>query len=326
MGMTSGRKGVTVDIVCPWWKRPEITELHAWSMQRFMKAAPSGVSCKYWAILSPEDDPDYERLLEIARHYRFEVLEAPNRPVASKLNHGIYTVSGHRGNKKPDSRAWIMNIGSDDLVDPDYWKLCYQHISEGSGHLYAVDRLYICDESLKNSFLLKTFNPGALRFIRLWAIQALKKEYELLLYPPEINRTMDGKSAENLAKMGIKWQDMIDGNVYVLDVKTKTNITNMHGFMQYAADRKFIKISDYHVRRFFPDNYKVSKSAYTAKLGIPSNVAIRKGLKVAVFENKYMLKAFVVKVDYQNQCVYLKAIGKQRLSRGCYSFHEIHLA
>ena len=318
-------KQVVVDIVCPWWKRPEITELHAWSMDRFMKAAPKGVQCQYWAILSPEDDPCYDELLRIAQAHGFNILEAPNKPVASKLNHGIYTVSEARGRQRINSTRWIMNIGSDDLVDPDYWKLCYQYISSGPGHLYAVDRLFLCDEAVQNVFLLHTFNPGALRFIRLWAIQALKDEYNIDIYPPEINRTMDGRSAENLAMMGIKWENMIDGNTYIIDVKTRTNITKLTGFMRFAADGSFTIVDTILAKRFFPPCYRPRADAFAIHLGIPPDKAINRGMTVGVFDNGSLKKGKVNSVLWNKHMVELKPSNGRRFSKKHYSFNELHL-
>ncbi len=312
-----------VNIFCPWWGRPSITKLHADSILKLMAAAPEKVLCRYLVVLSPEDE-HYTELKKIAVSHGFMTINAPNDPVGRKMNHGIAWLMGE-GEYGPKDPVWLMNIGSDDLVDPSYWELCAPYLLKGSGHIYGIDKLCICDEALTTSFNLTLNTIGALRFVRLYAIQRLKEDWQLPMYPPLANRVLDGGSAANLKLIGAEWHIMLSEKTFICDVKGDTNITPINKFLKLAGNEGFRMVDIECAKAFFPDYHKPEPDAERFAKGIPKNKPIFAGLKVFVFDNGQKVDGQVVKVNFAQKLVTLKAYGGKRFKNKVFSFSELHL-
>jgi len=288
-----------------------------------MQAAPAGIECKYWVVLS-EQDPYYPELLRLAWDNGYMILHEENRPLGRKTNVAVNAALSFRGQQQMDSRHWLMNIGSDDLVDPDYWELCTRYITEGEDHIYAVDRIYLCDEALTLAYRLITFNPGALRFIRLWAVQTLQQDHNKDLYPPELNRTLDGNSAANLSLIGVKIVNMVSEKIYIIDVKTNTNITSCAAFMRLSENGNFSKVPIRQLCNAL-GFYHPPKNAFSFKFGIPETKAIYKGMKVLVFVDSIATRAQVEKVYKGKELVELKPLKGKRFKNNLFSFHQLFI-
>jgi len=185
-----------IKIVCPWWGRFEVVQMHCRSMVRFMEASPYKMS--YMAIVSPED-PDFNDLRELAFGFDFDVCAHQNFPVSAKLNAGIELAM----EEKPD---YIMNMGSDDLCSPSIWDE-YRPLIDSGRKFFGIDSCHIIDFYSKEAYYLDLYNDsepvGVLRMIHTSCINDLWTDYNMKLYPYGINRGMDGASAKRLQKLGI---------------------------------------------------------------------------------------------------------------------------
>ena len=214
-------KKTKILIVCPWWGRWEVTNIHSRSMIKFMEGCPYEI--KYLVIISP-DDPDYNENLEIAFNSGFEVCEFRNLPVSQKLNAGInYGLE----NFEPE---YIMNMGSDDLCDSSIWDI-YKPLIEKKEPFFGVDSCHIINFYTQEAMYLDLYNDmypvGVLRMIRVECIDKLKKEYGFNLYPFNMNSGLDTASMERLRKIGI---DPVvihtDGRAFTSGLKCNTTINH----------------------------------------------------------------------------------------------------
>lgn len=194
-------------IVCPWWGRPEIVELHCKSMKKFIKG-----HADYLAVLSKED-PHIKKLEKLVYLYGFKKTYFKNSPLGYKINHGF------RYAKKYD---YVMNMGSDDLCDPRYWKEIKGYMGKP---LFKVNRIYAAEDiSLKKIWEIKRINIGVLRMIRT---DIITKD----LYPAQ-NRGLDKGSRNMLASLGYGEEVVKVGKTFVMDVKSKDSLTPLRRWLK----------------------------------------------------------------------------------------------
>jgi len=189
-----------VTIVCPWWRRWEVTLIHCQSMKRFIKESPGWVEVNYVAIVSKEDS-DYTELVDIAHSFRFTVCQFSNKLLGQKLNAGINTALSLF---KPD---YIMNMGSDDLCDAMIWDEYRSYLDEGV-QMIGIDSCHIVDQETQKAYYLDVYNNkypvGVLRMIKATTIERLRKKYKLSLYHHNLVRGMDTASMNRLRKIGVE--------------------------------------------------------------------------------------------------------------------------
>ena len=203
-------------IVCPWWGRPEIVSLHCRSMKKFING-----HADYLAILSPED-PHLEALEGLVRKYGFKKTYFKNDPLGYKINHGIRQAEGY---------DYVMNMGSDDLCDPRYWR----DIKEYMGRpLFKVNRIYGAEDiSLKKIWEVKKIGIGVLRMIRT---DIITKD----LYPAK-NKRLDRGSRMTLVSLGYR-EEVFNSNLsYAIDVKSDNNITSIKAWLKNNG--KLVKVN-----------------------------------------------------------------------------------
>jgi hypothetical protein len=187
---------VHVKIVCPWWGRFEVVQMHCRSMVKFMESSPYKMS--YLAIISQED-PDFRDLRDLAFGFNFDVCSHKNLPVSEKLNAGIELAM-------EDSPDYIMNMGSDDLCSAEIWDE-YKPFIEKKEKFFGIDSCHIIDFYSKEAYYLDLYNDsnpvGVLRMIHTTCIKDLWTYYKLKPYPYGVNRGMDGASQLRLKRLGI---------------------------------------------------------------------------------------------------------------------------
>jgi len=191
---------VKVTIVCPWWRRWEVTLRHCKSMECFIKESPRWVEVNYLCIISQED-PDYKELVDIAHSFGFTATKYRNEPLGEKLNAGINTAINLF---QPD---YIMNMGSDDLCDASIWKE-YRPFIDNRDKLIGIDSCHIVDSETNEAYYLDLYNHkypvGVLRMVLVDTIKLLHEKYRLPLYHSDINRGMDTASMNRLMKIGVR--------------------------------------------------------------------------------------------------------------------------
>ena len=229
-------KTFQVDIICPWWKRPDIVLVHCRSMERFIKDSPKWVKLRYTCIISPED-PCRRELEEIAFSFGFTVLSYKNIPVSCKLNAGINWILQ---NRRPD---YLMNMGSDDCNSAEIWDI-YRPYMEKKRAIFGIDSCFICDVATKESYYLDHYNDkfpvGVLRMIRSDMIRELHIYNHLDLYPYGVDRGLDTASLQRLMKFGIT-PDVIHLDWRPLTVGIKCDTTINH-FMHLSVLEKAKRI------------------------------------------------------------------------------------
>lgn len=208
-------------IVCPWWGRPDVVELHCKSMKKFIKG-----HAEYLAVLSPED-PHVERLEKLTYLYGFRRAYFKNFPLGCKINHGVNLVK--------NEFDYIMNMGSDDLCDPRYWR----DIKDFMGKpLFKVNCIYASEDlSLKRIWEIRNLNIGVLRMIRTDIIPDN-------LYPAQ-NKGLDKGSRKVLVSLGYGEEVVPPNLIYAIDVKSDESITPVRKWL-----RKNGKLARIDLNRF----------------------------------------------------------------------------
>jgi hypothetical protein len=214
------KKKVKIKIVCPWWGRVEVVVLHCRSIKKFINESPYSVS--YLAIVSPED-ADFKELRDMAFGFDFDVCAYKNTPVSEKLNAGISLAM----EENPD---YIMNMGSDDLVDGSIWKV-YNPFIKKKNPFFGIDSCHIVDHYSKKAYYLDLYNDtypvGVLRMIHRDAINQLWDNWNLKVYPADIDRGMDTASMKRLKRYGVKASVIhSNGRVFTVGVKCNTSINH----------------------------------------------------------------------------------------------------
>ena len=203
-------------IVCPWWGRPDVVSLHCRSMKKFINGRAD-----YLAILSPED-PHLEALEELVLKYGFKKTYFKNDPLGYKINHGI---------RQAERYDYVMNMGSDDLCDPRYWRDIEDYMGKP---LFRVNRIYGAEDiSLKKIWEVKGIGIGVLRMIRT---DIITKD----LYPAK-NKRLDKGSRTTLASLGYR-EEIFNSNLsYAIDVKSDNNITSIKTWLKNNG--KLVKVN-----------------------------------------------------------------------------------
>ena len=276
-------------ILCAWWSRPAITRLHVWSVNRFILSAPSNYRIKYVAVISPED-PHREELLEIASG--LDVVMASNEYLGAKHNAGVKHILRriHKG-------GYLMNIGSDDLIDPAYWD---QIDALWGKDMFGMSSLYITDEAQTYILRVNCYMIGAGRFLLADKIRHIRNFLHLELYEEEKQRGLDGSSAGRMAMAGAEYSTLDDDHAYILDIKTATNINKMSTFSRLKttlpADRK-------EIAHFYPDDYQIPSGAHKALQKIPSSKPIHTGMRVNVYADGHIYTVTIGKIDWEKQII-----------------------
>lgn len=161
---------------------------------------------------------------QVAINNGFNYFEYPNNPLSYKFNYACSMCE----NFNPDA---LIAIGSDDILSYEFFMFYIEAIKNGVDFCGIIDMYMLVKDSLiywggydeKSNRLGETIGAG-----RLFS----RKLIEMLEWKPwngeARDRGLDGLCTNNLAKL--KYNNTavkcLDVNGYILDIKTKNNLTN----------------------------------------------------------------------------------------------------
>lgn len=218
------------------WRRPEVFRI---CYQKLKELSPDYCELMPVFILSAED-PDFEVNQWICRRDNYIVYK--NFPLGEKMNAGISYC-------KTLEWDWFMGLGSDNVLHPSLFDLYRDEFERQE--FFGINDVFFCDMNsrravLQSNYVSDRFMPvGAGRCIRRDLIQDVPS-----LFRDEWNWGMDGASAWTLMGRG-HYPEIVETNgaPYLLDIKTRTNLTQWEELRGEAVDY------DYLVRYFgLPDN------------------------------------------------------------------------
>lgn len=211
-------------ILTPVYKRPEIFKLYLEGYERIRDDADLLI------IRSPLD-PCYDEIMELLMEYKIRSICYSNDNLGRKKNAGVeYAL-------KNLDFDYMMDLGSDNLVNPVYLKYLFPHNDDvwenpiGLIHLYIWD--YLEDEFyyIKNYAFGETYGAG-----RIYPRKILKKNFFV-----EQNAGIDiGTMNKNKLKPDVFYKGE---EPLILDIKTRTNINPMDLILS-RNENKAIKIEN----------------------------------------------------------------------------------
>lgn len=156
---------------------------------------------------------------EIAKgcHY----IEIANRPVSDKHNSMIAKA------KELDCDGMVL-MGSDDIVDDNYWKFIYS-LNKDEDKLIGLKDLYFYSTESKQIGLFQGYKDerqtiGAGRFFSRKILEMTNWK----LWDDGLNKGLDTNCSFKLTKLGIKEQSysMKESDTFLVDIKHNRSITN----------------------------------------------------------------------------------------------------
>ena len=225
-------------ILTPIYKRPEIVKLF---LQGFRRLKGYYNDLILLCIVSPED-PSRNELIELIYDYGGDVCEYSNKYLGEKKNAGLEFAL------REYSFDYLMDLGSDDLLNPEIFKL-YQPYMEAENPFFGLNNLYVLDRKTGRVIFIRDYNTGHCHGAgRMLHREAIK----IPPWPAEANKGLDSLSRERLKNVGVKETVIDSGETpYILDIKTDTNIASFGVLDQYKEkDVKFSEIAG--ILRYYP--------------------------------------------------------------------------
>ncbi len=216
-------------ILIPIWKRPELTKK---CIEALLKLKPKGIELKVFCMLSP-DDPGLLENLSIMKKHNIYFMAAPNKPLGCKKTFGLVNAIGL--DKDYD---YIMELGSDDFINPKLFDLYGLLISEGVA-FFGLNNLYMYSVKQDKLIWVKEYagegmTYGAGRMIHRSIIEKLGCDLW-----DNYNEGLDTMSAKKIKKAGFH-ETVIDAGEfpYILDVKTDTHICPFEFVEKYCETKE----------------------------------------------------------------------------------------
>lgn len=207
-------------ILLPIWEREKITELCLDNLHELKKEYDIDVICvvsEQWAKIKA-----FER--------GFKYVEVENFPLGNKMNKGIEYALRFEFD-------YLMNLGSDDLIDGRLFELYKPYIEE-KRKVFGVNKVTFFDSKTKE---VKRFDYkhmiGAGRMIRKDILQKYSP-----IYTPEKNKCLDDNSASNM--YGVQFNEIDCEDDLIIDVKSEQNIWSFEYFKGEISDISTLKVSD----------------------------------------------------------------------------------
>jgi hypothetical protein len=124
---------ITVGIISKLWKRPALTRAF---LRYYSALQVPGMRFVLVAAASPDEDPHANMLMhEYWPDWYF--VDAPNRPLSEKSNAACSAMASF----SPDL---IINVGSDDFLDPTYIRRVVRQVQAGADYVVPAE-LYFFD-------------------------------------------------------------------------------------------------------------------------------------------------------------------------------------
>jgi len=222
----------------PVWRRPDVFLQHLLHV------------CDWYTpfyILSLED-PEFQQNQALVKMFGYNYTIADNNPLGKKLNFGISLLSS----QYPDY-THIMNLGSDDLVNPELIYLYAQDFTSDTPFFGISDVYFKEIIGKKRCLYLDKYNDdnciGACRVINRRVIEAMKEQDEPI-YTPESQSGLDNNSRLNIKRvLGIDDKVLETEIPYIVDLKSNTNINPLS--MMGAFDNRFQDVREDWLMDFF---------------------------------------------------------------------------
>jgi len=208
-------------ILLPIWKREKITDICLSNLKRLQKSYDFEVLCvvsEQWAKIKSFE-------------YGFKHVESENFPVGNKMNKGIKEAL------RIADWTYLMNLGSDDIIDERLFELYKPYIEE-KRECFGITKCTFVDSVSKE---VKRFDYkhliGAGRMIR----RDIVKKY--FPFYPEKNKCLDDGSARNM--FGVQFSEIQDTEKdLIVDIKSDENIWNFEFFDQEKEGFETLSIND----------------------------------------------------------------------------------
>jgi hypothetical protein len=207
-------------ILVPIWGREKITELCLDNLKELKKDYNIDVICvvsEQWAKIK-------------AFEKGFKYVEVENFPLGNKMNKGVEYALRF-------DFDYLMNLGSDDLIDGRLFDLYKPHI-EQKKKVFGINKVTFFDSKTKQ---LKRFDYkhmiGAGRMI---SREVLMKYAPI--YTPDKNKCLDDNSAFNM--FGVQFNEIESEDDLIIDIKSDENIWAFDYFKGETSELNTLKVSD----------------------------------------------------------------------------------
>lgn len=230
---------MTILILTPVWGRPEIVKIFLQGFIRLRNVYPKLILV---CIISPEDKyRDY--LIDMIVDADGNICEYKNDWLGEKKNAGLDFAL------KEFKFKYLMELGSDDLVNPEIFKL-YKPYMENDEQVFGINNLYVYEYLSGECIFLKDYNDnhplGPCRMYKYDTLLEVLNVYKKKLWPDKLNNSMDCMSVSTLKGCGIRSLAIdVKEYPYLLDIKTNTNICHFIEAQNYKLkDVPFSSISE----------------------------------------------------------------------------------
>ena len=213
-------------IVCmiPVWKRPNILNICVENNKKFAN------NNMIFVYIVSENDPFIEQIRKILNGEI--VFYHKNRPLGAKMNAGIEAISKHF---KYD---YLMNLGSDDMIIDDIYKI-YNPLMNIGLDLFGYNSCYVKKISTDMIYEMPNANPehciGAGRMIKKEIIE----NCGLKIYDDNFERGLDSNSMQIMKLYNPTLKPYIlDGIAPIVDIKSEVNINTFEMVINWGRVRE----------------------------------------------------------------------------------------
>lgn len=219
-------------ILIPVWKRPELTKK---CIEALLKLKPKGIELNLFLILSIED-PDFMENVDIVVLTKGRLTVCPNKPLGVKKTFGLVNAI-----KTYPDYDYIMELGSDDFLNPKLFELYKPFMSNGV-KFFGMNNCYMYDTIRDKVYWIKeyageglTFGGG--RMIHRSVIEKLGCDLW-----DDYNEGLDTMSGKKIKKAGFH-ETVIDAGEYpyILGVKTAIHISPFEFLLTVLENKKVDK-------------------------------------------------------------------------------------
>jgi len=238
MGQRQDKEATKIIVMTAIYKRPQILKLFLKAYKRFEDAAPSYVNVKLVCIVS-EEDKYYNQIINLLGERNIDIIKYYNDNIGEKHTAGVNYI---KGKYKFD---YLMNIGSDDLINPDIWKL-YDDYLRYDVKYFGLNRFFIKEGDEIMSF--KTKNDLIVGGCRMIHFDIIKRLWDM--YGKQ-NGGLDTESDKRIKQLGYIPVIINTKKCYCLDLKSPTNINSFEMLKQSDLTEKATKYEINAIRKTY---------------------------------------------------------------------------
>jgi len=209
-------------ILIPVWKRNEILEICIKGIKNLIKQTPQHQFIPLFII--SQEDPEIKENYQLVKNY--QTLIFTNKQIGAKHNAGInYAL-------KYLEWDYLMNLGSDDIINPQLFSKYYDPLLLQAKPVIAIENLYFLDYYKKQYYFLPNYNGalpiGGARLIDRTILQWLADHFTNL-YDNNINHGLDSNSYQKIKQHTGATPTIPITETFpaLIDIKTNTNINHL---------------------------------------------------------------------------------------------------